>query len=417
MPFTKALAGRPGPGRRGTAAPGRRGPRWSVLARVCLAAALLAGTLAFTSSPSESATQGMPVGVAATPPGPPTGLTAVAAGTTQVALSWTAPVATGGSPLTLYRIYEGTSSPPTSQIQVVKASVTTATVTGPASGTVYYFAVSAENSTGLVSMSSNVVPFPESQTITFGSIPSMLTVGAQSIVSATASSTLQVSFQSGTPAVCRVPPSTGTGEVTAVAAGTCTITASQAGNYSWQPTTLSQSFQVIAAGRAQTISFPNPGGHQVGVRFALSASASSRLPVSFTSDTPSVCRVPPSTGTGEVTAVAAGTCTITASQAGGSGWLAATPVSQSFQVKSGVPTWLVILLPVVVILAAAGAILVMRHRRLRLRPPDGQSVQAEPHPGPPGVVTVHTTGTDATHTVHIEPHPDAWVTAVKEDLS
>jgi Fibronectin type III domain len=297
---------------------------------VCLAAALLAGTLAFTSSPSESATQGMPVGVAATPPGPPTGLTAVAAGTTQVALSWTAPVATGGSPLTLYRIYEGTSSPPTSQIQVVKASVTTATVTGPASGTVYYFAVSAENSTGLVSMSSNVVPFPESQTITFGSIPSMLTVGAQSIVSATASSTLQVSFQSGTPAVCRVPPSTGTGEVTAVAAGTCTITASQAG---------------------------------------------------------------------------------------GSGWLAATPVSQSFQVKSGVPTWLVILLPVVVILAAAGAILVMRHRRLRLRPPDGQSVQAEPHPGPPGVVTVHTTGTDATHTVHIEPHPDAWVTAVKEDLS
>ena len=61
----------------------------------------------------------------------------------------------------------------------------------------------------------------------------------------------------------------------------------------------------------------------------LSAHASCGLPVSFSSGTPSVCTVKGST----VTTVAAGPCTITASQGGSARYKAAPDVSRSFQVN------------------------------------------------------------------------------------
>jgi hypothetical protein len=58
------------------------------------------------------------------------------------------------------------------------------------------------------------------------------------------------------------------------------------------------------------------------------ASASSGLPVSFSSDTPTVCSVAGST----ITILAAGTCTVRAAQAGSASWLPAPDVTQSFTV-------------------------------------------------------------------------------------
>ena len=81
----------------------------------------------------------------------------------------------------------------------------------------------------------------------------------------------------------------------------------------------------------QTISFPaqNPASHSfvAGGSFPVNplASASSGLPVTYTSSTPGVCTVSGST----VTMVAAGTCTLVASQAGNANWLPAPQVSQS----------------------------------------------------------------------------------------
>jgi YVTN family beta-propeller protein len=63
--------------------------------------------------------------------------------------------------------------------------------------------------------------------------------------------------------------------------------------------------------------------------FAVSATASSGLAVSFASTTTGVCTVAGST----VTLVAAGTCTVQATQAGNADYPAATPVSQSFTVN------------------------------------------------------------------------------------
>ncbi len=159
-------------------------------------------------------------------------------------------------------------------------------------------------------------------TITFDPVTNQI-VGATVTVSASSSSGLPVFLRSDTTPVCTVANST----VTTVAAGLCTITASDDSD---AHATLS--FQVNQA--AQTITFGQPPDVTIGAPVTLSASASSGLPVSFTSDTTPVCTVANST----VTTVAAGLCTITASQAGNTDYAAAPPVTQSFQVNPAAQT-------------------------------------------------------------------------------
>jgi hypothetical protein len=80
------------------------------------------------------------------------------------------------------------------------------------------------------------------ETITFGSLSNVILGAAPFTVSATASSGLAVSFASTTLTVCTVSGST----VTIVAAGTCSITASQAGNAIYAAAaSVTQSFTVI----------------------------------------------------------------------------------------------------------------------------------------------------------------------------
>ena len=169
------------------------------------------------------------------------------------------------------------------------------------------------------------------QTITFAN-PGAQTVGTPLTLKATASSGLTVSFASTTSSVCTVSGTT----ATFVAAGSCSITASQAGNATYAAATpVSQSFTVSGGAKtAQTITFANPGTQTVGTPLTLSATATSGLTVAFASTTASVCTV---SGTA-ATFVAAGTCTIQATQAGNSTYAAATPVSQSFTVTGTLPS-------------------------------------------------------------------------------
>jgi uncharacterized protein (TIGR03437 family) len=86
------------------------------------------------------------------------------------------------------------------------------------------------------------------------------------------------------------------------------------------------SFQV-----SQTITFTTLSNVTVGVApFPITATASSGLAVGFTSSTTSVCTVSGST----VMIVVAGTCSITATQAGNGNYTAAMPVTQSFVVAT-----------------------------------------------------------------------------------
>ncbi|HTT88074.1 MAG TPA: fibronectin type III domain-containing protein, partial [Acidimicrobiales bacterium] len=83
----------------------------------------------------------------ATTPGAPTALTATA-GDGQVALSWTAPASDGGSAITSYNVYEGTSSGGETLLQSTGSTAATFTVTGLTNGTTYYFEVAAVNGVG-----------------------------------------------------------------------------------------------------------------------------------------------------------------------------------------------------------------------------------------------------------------------------
>ncbi|MCU1458201.1 MAG: hypothetical protein JWL73_2293 [Actinomycetia bacterium] len=163
-----------------------------------------------------------------------------------------------------------------------------------------------------------------SQSITFGVLGNKSYGDTPFTVSATASSGLPVSFGSNTAPVCTVAGST----VTIVSVGQCTIEASQAGDASFGPAApVDQSFTVVPA--SQTITFGPLGNKSYGdAPFTVSATATSGLPVSFTSPTPAVCTVTGST----VSIVGVGTCTVEASQAGDANRGPATPVDQSFTV-------------------------------------------------------------------------------------
>ena len=164
------------------------------------------------------------------------------------------------------------------------------------------------------------------QTITFANPGDQeLPTGTVSLT-ATADSGLTVSLASSTTSVCTVSGTT----LTLVDEGTCTITASQAGSGDYLAAdNVERSFTVSKA--SQTITFADPGSKALSLgSFTASSSADSGLTVSLASSTGSVCSVTGST----VSLLAAGTCTLTASQAGNSNYDAATNVERSFSVTA-----------------------------------------------------------------------------------
>ena len=297
----------------------------------------------------------------------PAGLTAAAAGSTEVDLTWDAPVAPFALPLVGYDVYQGASSGGESATPVNSVPLTAAsyTVTGLDSGTTYYFEVTAVYRDGQSPASpeasattAKISSTPEPQVVSFPPLASH-PVGASFTVSASASSGLAVSFGSDTPQVCVVSGST----VTTRVAGQCDIKASQGGNADFQPAAaVIQGFTVTAAG------LPTP------------------------SPTP------------------------TATAGGGP-----TPSPTPTATRTGPGRLVVILLVAAVallagILALLAARLTVTRRRPRSRPPAIQAarVQAEPQPGPPAPVHIRVTGTDDTHAVRIEPRLGTRSTTIEE---
>jgi hypothetical protein len=347
-------------------------------------------------------------------PGAPTGLIAAAAGTSGIRLSWTAPASPAGAPVTDYRIYYGTRS----GAEALEGNSTTTSdpVLDLHSGTTYYFEVTAVNSAGESARSGEAFATTTrpahvraSQVIQFGPLARHV-VGVQFTVAASATSRLPVSLLSDTPGVCSVSER----QVATITPGRCTITASQGGDARYAPAqNRTRSFRVMpVVGRRrhrQSITFARPANEAARRPVKLSASASSRLPVSFRSDTPGVCSV----SGRQVTIIKPGTCTITATQGGNAHYRPAADKTRSFQIEPvppqppQAPRALVIVLgPIVLaailLAAAAGALLRRRYRRPRGSP--RPSVRAEPHPDSPGTVRLRVTGPDVRGTVRIEPH-------------
>src|SRR5205823_6517541 len=81
-----------------------------------------------------------------TPPSAPTNLVATV-GNAQVGLTWQAPTSNGGSPITNYRIYRGTSSNGETLLATI-GTVLAYTDTAVTNGVAYYYQVSAVNAAG-----------------------------------------------------------------------------------------------------------------------------------------------------------------------------------------------------------------------------------------------------------------------------
>ena len=173
------------------------------------------------------------------------------------------------------------------------------------------------------------------QTIAFGAPPALSLSGTASVV-ATASSGLPVTYSSLTPGVCTV--NAGTGLVTDLTAGNCTIAADQPGDANHDPAPRQlQTLTVAAAVMAsQTITFGSPPTLGLHGTASVVATASSGLPVTYSSLTPGVCIVNASSGL--VTDLTAGNCTIAADQPGGANHDPAPRQLQTLTVAAAITT-------------------------------------------------------------------------------
>ncbi|MEQ8684188.1 MAG: Ig-like domain-containing protein, partial [Imperialibacter sp.] len=208
------------------------------------------------------------------------------------------------------------------------ATVSGSTVTLVAPGTTTITAMQSGN--GTFAPASNV---PQSftvtkgnQTITFGTLPLKTFGDSNFTLSATASSGLSVSYASSNTGVATISGNT----VTIVAAGTTNITASQAGNTNYNAA--ANAVQPLYVDKAdQIITFsPFPNKEAGDPDFALSASVTSGLPITFTSSNTAVATI-----SGNVVSVGnVGQSEITAWQYGNANYNEATPVSYILTVTS-----------------------------------------------------------------------------------
>ncbi len=188
-------------------------------------------------------------------------------GNAQASVTFTPPGFNGGAVISSYTA----TASPGNLMGVGEASPIT--VLGLTNGQAYTFTVTATNpaGTGSASAASNPVTPIAPQTLTFDN-PGSQDFGTSPTLSATASSSLPVTFTSTTQAVCTI---TLEGVLTFLTTGNCSIDANQAGNAAYEPAPqVNRSFDVNAvvpgapmigsatAGNAEaTVSFTPPGAN------------------------------------------------------------------------------------------------------------------------------------------------------------
>jgi C1A family cysteine protease len=283
----------------------------AVTAGVCTIAADQPGNATYNAAPPV--TQNLTVGKVSQTIGPITftPATLTVSGTTRAVATATSKLAVSFSSKTA-----AVCTVSGSTVKAVTAGVCTIAA-NQAGNTTYNAAPPVTHNLTVGKVSQTIGP------ITF--TPATLTVGGTTTVSAAATSKLAVSFSSKTAAVCTVSGSA----VKAVTAGVCTIAADQPGNATYNaapPVT-----QNLTVGKASqtigSITF-TPATLTVGGTTTVSAAATSKLAVSFSSKTAAVCTVSGSA----VKAVTAGVCTIAADQPGNATYNAAPQVTQNLTV-------------------------------------------------------------------------------------
>jgi outer membrane protein OmpA-like peptidoglycan-associated protein len=181
-------------------------------------------------------------------------------------------------------------------------------------------------SSGLLTGSSQSISLAKAdQTITFSAPIGRPWSATAFAVTPTSSSGLNVSLASTTTSICTVSAL----DVTMVTVGSCSLTATQAGNdYFNAATSVSRSFTISQASQSITFAAPTDRPWSAST-FIVAPTASSDLAVTLTSSTTAVCTVSSFT----VTMVKAGTCTLSTTQSGNTNYESAIPVTHSFEIS------------------------------------------------------------------------------------
>ncbi|MEX8511461.1 MAG: hypothetical protein AB3X37_11965, partial [Leptothrix ochracea] len=201
----------------------------------------------------------------------------------------------------------------------------TITVTATSGGSVNYrmaanaMAVAALPSPNTASAWSNALAVTITKVNQTLTAPTSVALGSTGTV--TASSGLPVTLTAtSTPTICSVAGSV----ITPIAAGTCTVTGTQAGNTLWNTVTATKS--VTISKKAQTIALaftPTTMATRTSA-ITVTASATSGLPVTLTVTTPTICTLTIAGTTATVTGKAKGNCIVSGTQAGDATWNTST---------------------------------------------------------------------------------------------
>jgi len=169
----------------------------------------------------------------------------------------------------------------------------------------------------------------EPQSIEFTSISNSYYGNRTVSLAAAASSGLPISFASLTPGTCQVSNQT----VSFIAVGSCSIKASQLGGFGWDAATdVIRTFDILP----QTILFNNIADVLSNAgQISLTASATSGLPIAFTSSSPDVCEV--QNNSNVLTIKKSGQCRVGADQSGNQFWDAAQQANRAFSVLPAPP--------------------------------------------------------------------------------
>ena len=181
----------------------------------------------------------------------------------------------------------------------------------------------AQSSLSITTLTTNTKAFPYSQAL------SISTSGG----SGSGATTFAIA-SGGTATGCALSNSTATATITATTVGTCLIQASKAADSTYSASTsTTATFTFNTA--TQTITFSTPSTMTVGGSTqTVAPTASSSLTVTLTSTTTGICTVAGFV----ITAVAAGTCSITASQPGNANFVAAADVIRTFASQAVINT-------------------------------------------------------------------------------
>ena len=231
-------------------------------------------------------------------------------------------------------------TPSFSSIGVCTTSFGTVTFTNV--GTCTVFAASVNKPNYADATTTQIIAVKAVQTVSITSTPpanpvvgGTYAVTANSVISGTNNPTYLTPVISVSGGVCTLNSSTGV--VTFTAVGTCTVSASEAGDSTYG--SASATPQIIVVKGTQTLAsaaIPAPVSPAVGGSYkpVLTASSAGVTPT-LTSTTPSICSVDPGA---TVSFLAAGTCTLSATAPATTLYAPSNTVTQSFTVAKGTQT-------------------------------------------------------------------------------